>query len=132
MWSNDPSPPCLPNYYQIKWPKSKRRFKEPCLKLWTNKFGQTEKHAQIWSLICIFKKIQISFPDTTDCIQDTLTDISVIVTIGGLFYSLLTCFNWIQGLILCHGTKLGFAKMTRLSSNLGVWWYYINDKTIQN
>jgi hypothetical protein len=54
MWSNDPSPPCLPNYYQIKWPKSKRRFKEPCLKLWTNSFGQTEKHDQIWSLICIW------------------------------------------------------------------------------
>jgi hypothetical protein len=73
MWSNDPSPPCLPNYYQIKLPKSKRRFKEPCLKLWTNNFGQTDKHDQIWSLICIFKKIQISFPDNTDCIQDTLT-----------------------------------------------------------
>ena len=54
MCSNDPSPPCLPNYYQIKWPKSKRRFKEPCLKLWTNNFGQTDKHDQIWSLICIW------------------------------------------------------------------------------
>ena len=36
----------------------------------------------------------------------------VLVTIGGLFFSLLTRFNWIQGLIFSHGTKLGFAKMT--------------------